>query len=63
MAVFGELKGVIRARPGTTPIVLHIPAGVGRTQEMRLGTGIAYDTELLAEVTRRFGALLELRLV
>jgi len=42
--------------------VLHIPAGAGRTHEMRLGVGIAYDAELLADVHRRFGELLQLRL-
>ena len=63
VAVFGELKALIKSRPGSTPVVLHIPAGARRTQEMRLGVGIAYDTELLAEVGRRFSGLLELRLV
>jgi hypothetical protein len=29
---------------------------------MRLGVGIAYDVELLAEVTRRFDGLLQLQL-
>jgi hypothetical protein len=63
LAVFEELKGLIKSRPGSTPIVLHIPAGSGRTQEMRLGVGVAYDTELVAEVGRRFGDLLQLTLV
>lgn len=60
---FGELKALIKSRPGSTPIVLHIPAGAGRAQEMRLGVGIAYDAELVAEVSRRFGSLLQLQLV
>jgi hypothetical protein len=59
---FTELRTAIRARPGATPVVLHIPAGPGRTREMRLGPGIAYDAELLAEVDRRFGGLLRLEL-
>jgi hypothetical protein len=59
---FTELREVIRSRPGATPIVLHIPAGGGRTREMRLGPGIAYDAELVAEVDRRFGGLLRLEL-
>ena len=63
LAVFEELKGLIRSRPGATPIVLHIPSGPGRAQEMRLGVGIAYDAELLAEVGRRFGGQLQLTLV
>ena len=62
MAAFGELRALIKSRPGATPVVLHIPAGPGRSREMRLGVGIAYDAELLAEVGRRFGSLLELRL-
>jgi hypothetical protein len=62
VAAFGELRALIKSRPGTTPVVLHIPAGAGRTQEMRLGVGIAYDAELLADVRRRFGDLLQLRL-
>jgi hypothetical protein len=62
VSVFAELKGVIKSRPGSTPIVLHIPAGAGRSQEMRLGVGIAYDAELLAEINRRFGDLLQLQL-
>ena len=63
VAIFGELKTLIKSRPGSTPIVLHIPAGVGRTQEMRLGVRIAYDGELVAEIERRFGGLLQLQLV
>ena len=63
VAAFEELKGVIKSRRGETPVILHIPAGAGRTQEMRLGVGIAYDAELVAECTRRFDALLQLSLV
>jgi hypothetical protein len=62
VAAFAELKGLIKSRPGATPVVLHIPAGRGRAREMRLGVGIAYDAELLAEVSRRFGGLLQLSL-
>jgi hypothetical protein len=63
VAAFRDLKALIKSRPGDTTIVLHIPAGSGRAQEMRLGVGIAYDAELLAEVRRRFGGLLQLQLV
>jgi hypothetical protein len=63
VAVFEELKGLIKSRPGETPLVLHIPAGAGRTQEMRLGARIAYDAELLAECARRFDGLLQLTLI
>ena len=45
VATFGDLRSSIKAHPGSTPVVLHIPAGAGRTQEMRLGVGIAYDSE------------------
>jgi DNA polymerase-3 subunit alpha len=62
VAAFGDLRGVIKSRPGSTPVVLHIPAGGSKEQEMRLGTGIAYDADLVAEVDRRFGSLLEMRL-
>jgi hypothetical protein len=62
VAAFGELKMLIRSRPGPTPVVLHIPAGAGRTQEMRLGSGIAYDAQLVPEVVRRFGGLLQIEL-
>jgi hypothetical protein len=63
VAVFEELRSLIRSRPGDTPIVLHIPAGSGRTQEMRLGVGVAYDAELASEIGRRFGELLRLTLI
>jgi hypothetical protein len=62
VAAFTDLRGLIRERPGVTPVVLHIPAGPGRTREMRLGPGIAYDADLLAEAGRRFGGLLRLDL-
>ena len=62
VVVFGELRELIKSRPGETPVVLHIPAGTARTQEMRLGVGIAYDGELVAECARRFGGLLLLTL-
>jgi DNA polymerase-3 subunit alpha len=62
VAAFTELRSIIRERPGGTPVVLHIPAGRGRSREMRLGDGIAYDAELVAEVDRRFGGLVHLEL-
>jgi hypothetical protein len=62
VAAFTELRTLIRSRPGATPVVLHIPAGPGRSREMRLGIGIAYDADLLAEVSRTFGSLLRLNL-
>ena len=62
VAAFGELKSLIKSRPGNTPVVLHIPAGGGREQEMRLGVRIAYDAELVAQVQRTFEGLLQLQL-
>ena len=62
-AAFSGLRSLIKSRPGATPVVLHIPAGAGRTQEMRLAMGVAYDAELLSESRRSFGELLRLRLV
>jgi DNA polymerase-3 subunit alpha len=59
---FEGLRSVLKARPGATPVVLHIPTGPGREQEMRLGPGVAYDAELLAEIERRLGGLLRLGL-
>jgi hypothetical protein len=49
------LRGVLREHPGETPVVLHVPVGAGREQEMQLRTGVAYGPELLAAVTRRLG--------
>jgi len=57
---FGVLKEVFAGRPGETPVVLHVPAGGGRSQPMQLRTGVAYDAELLAEVERRVGGLVRL---
>lgn len=62
VAAFSDLKTIIKSRPGSTPLVLHIPAGAGRSQEMRLGVGVAYDAEFVAEISRRFGDLLQLQL-
>ena len=54
-AAMRELREIVHARPGDTPLVLHIPAGGGRVQRMELRVGVAYDAELLAIVTRRLG--------
>ena len=63
VAGFQSLRELIHARPGTTGVVLHIPAGPGREQEMTLRVGVTYDAELVGEATRRIGALAELQLV
>jgi len=62
VAGFRSLRELIHARPGSTSVVLHIPAGPGREQEMTLRVGVAYDAELMGEATRRIGALAELHL-
>jgi hypothetical protein len=57
-------KAVIRERPGETRVMIHLPGPAGSVSlPMELRRGVAYDAELLAEVTRRLGAgLVELRL-
>ena len=61
---FEALRAVIVERPGDTPVVLHIPSGHGREQQMQLRIGVAYDTEFVAEVQRRLGeGLVQLELV
>jgi hypothetical protein len=56
VAAMRELREIVRARPGDTPLVLHIPAGGGRVQRMELRSGVAYDAELVATINRRLGA-------
>jgi hypothetical protein len=49
-------RQLIRARPGATRVVIHVPGGrSGVPLPMELRTGVAYDAELLAEVRRRLG--------
>jgi hypothetical protein len=62
VAGFQSLRELIHARPGPTGVVLHIPAGGGREQEMTLRVGVAYDADLLGEASRRIGAMAELHL-
>jgi hypothetical protein len=59
-----EVRTLIRSRPGATRVVLHVPQGGGRDAlPMELRVGVAYDADLLGEVSRRLGAgLVELRL-
>jgi hypothetical protein len=63
VAAMETFKSVIRGRPGSTRVVLHVPAGGTTPLPMELRRGVAYDAELLAEVQRRLGeGLVELRL-
>jgi hypothetical protein len=55
VTAFAALREIIHERPGETSVVLHIPAGSGRIQRMELRVGIAYDAELVAEISRRVG--------
>lgn len=51
-----EVRAVLRARPGVTRVVLHLPQeGTRESLPMELRTRVAYDAELLAEVSRRLG--------
>ncbi len=58
------IKTVLRAHPGATRVIIHIPSSnPGTALPMELRRGVAYDAELLAEVRRRLGdGLVELRL-
>ncbi|MFL5751100.1 MAG: OB-fold nucleic acid binding domain-containing protein, partial [Chloroflexota bacterium] len=49
-------KGLLVERPGSTRVVLHVPApSGGASLPMELRRGVAYDADLLAEVRRRLG--------
>jgi hypothetical protein len=50
-----ELRAVLKDRPGATRVVFHIPGDKGATQPMEIRGGVAYDAELLSEVSRRLG--------
>jgi hypothetical protein len=51
-----EVRALLRTRPGATRVVLHVPHGAGReTLPMELRTRVAYDADLLAELSRRLG--------
>ena len=51
-----EFRTLLRSRPGATRVVLHVPGIGGQALPMELRTGVAYDTELLAEIQRRLGS-------
>ncbi|MEX2547560.1 MAG: DNA polymerase III subunit alpha [Chloroflexota bacterium] len=50
-----SLRGVMHEHPGDTPVVLHVPAGAGRSQRMELRLRVAYDAELVALIGRLVG--------
>jgi hypothetical protein len=47
-------QAIMRERPGGTAVVVHVPAPGGSSRPMHL-RGVAFDTELEAEVRRRVG--------
>jgi hypothetical protein len=56
LSAFSTLRQVIHEHPGETPVILHIPAGGGRSQRMELRLGVAYDGELVTALERQLGA-------
>jgi hypothetical protein len=50
-----ELRTMLRERPGATRVVFHLPGHGGGTLPMEVRGGVAYDSELVAEVQRRVG--------
>jgi hypothetical protein len=50
-----ELRAVFKQRPGATRVVFHIPGERGATSPMEVRGRVAYDAELLAEISRRLG--------
>jgi hypothetical protein len=50
-----ELRSVLKARPGDTRVVFHVPQVSGATLPMEVRFGVAYDSDLVAEVHRRLG--------
>jgi hypothetical protein len=55
-AAMAAVRDVLRQRPGTTRVTVHLPQGSGRpTLPMDLRSGVAYDAELAGEVARRLG--------
>jgi hypothetical protein len=49
------LRAMLKDRPGATRVVFHLPHTGGATLPMEVRGGVAYDTELLAEVQRHLG--------
>jgi len=56
-------RALLRDRPGSTKVIIHVPAGGGAELPMELTRGVVFDSELVAEVRRRLGdGLVELHL-
>jgi len=60
VAAMETFKMLLKERPGSTPVFVHLPAVGGLSMQLR---GVAYDADLVAEVGRRLGGdLVELNL-
>ncbi|MEI8335031.1 MAG: hypothetical protein WCH74_14440, partial [Chloroflexota bacterium] len=56
VAAMEAVRTALRDRPGSTRVVIHVPQGSGQPAlPMELRTGVAYDAELRAELSRRLG--------
>jgi DNA polymerase-3 subunit alpha len=49
------VQALFREHPGSTRVVLHVPATGGSGLPLELRRGVAYDVELMADVRRRLG--------
>jgi hypothetical protein len=53
-AAMTTVRDLFRERPGQTEVTVHLPRGSGqRPLPMELRSGVAYDAELVAELSRR----------
>jgi hypothetical protein len=53
-AAMATVRDLLRSRPGATRVTVHLPQGQGRPAlPMELRAGVAYDADLVAEVSRR----------
>jgi len=56
LAAMAAVRDILRERPGSTPVIVHLPQGPSRPPLlMELRTPVAYDPELIAEIARRLG--------
>jgi DNA polymerase-3 subunit alpha len=55
VAAMEELRAMLKARPGETRVVFHLPQSGGATLPLELRGGVAYDLDLVAEARRRLG--------
>ena len=55
VAAMQELRALLKARPGETRVVFHVPQPNGGSLPMEVRFGVAYDSDLASEVNRRLG--------